>query len=240
MTTQGKRRIGRKLGLIIPSVNTTIEPDFAWAAPPDISVHAARVMLHATTPEGLRAMNREVEGAARLIGSINPDVVAFACTSGTFLDGEAALDSQIAAIAALVQCPVIATSRAMIEACRALGLRRIALVTPYLDVINEAERAFFSHHGFDIVACEGLGLSGKAIREVGPRDIMALVRRADVPEADGVFVSCTDFRILEVAEILERVLGKPVLTSNQVTLWAVLRALKKGSRIPGLGRLLAA
>lgn len=81
----------RRVGLIVPSVNAVIEPDFAAVGLSGISFHATRVMLRETTPEGLRAMNVGVEAAAELIASVTPDVVAFACTSGTFIDGDAGL-----------------------------------------------------------------------------------------------------------------------------------------------------
>jgi maleate isomerase len=238
--TRRIRPEGRRVGLIVPSVNAVIEPDFAWAAPQGVTFHAARVMLRETTPEGLRAMNAGVAAAAELIASVAPAVVAFACTAGTFLEGEAGLTRQIAAIEELVDCPVVATSRAIIEAMRVLAVRRVALATPYLDVINEAERDFFISHGLTVTAMRGLGLSGKAIREVPPAKVMDLVRATDTPNSEVVFVSCTDFRAFEVIDALERELGKPVLTSNQVTLWGILRALGGTPVVPGFGRLLAA
>jgi len=229
---------GRRVGLIVPSVNATIEPEFAWMAPGGISFHAARIMLRETTEEGLRAMNADIGVAADLIASVSPDVVAYACTSGSFLEGAAGLRRQVDLIADIVRCPVVATSAALIEAVEALSIRRLALATPYLDSINRIERRFLEEHGIDVVAVEGLGLSGKAIREVPPKTVVELVSRADRPQADGIFVSCTDFRALEVVDELERLLGKPVLTSNQVTLWAILRALDLHPQVVGFGRLL--
>jgi len=93
------KRGAHRVGVIIPSVNATTEPDFAWAGPAGISFHAMRVMLHETTPDGLRAMNTELDGAAHRIASVTPDVVAYACTAGTFLEGKAALTQQIERIA---------------------------------------------------------------------------------------------------------------------------------------------
>jgi maleate cis-trans isomerase len=235
-----RREGGRRVGLIVPSVNATIEPDYAWAAPPGLSFHTTRVMLRETTPQGVRAMNAGIEEAAHLIASVSPDVVAFACTSGSFVDGEAGLTRQLETIASIVNCPVVLTSRCMVEALRTLGIRRIALVTPYLDAINEAECSFLKGHGLEMTAVRGLGLSGQAIREVAPEDIVALVRDADSPDAEAVFVSCTDFRAFEVIDTLERVLRKPVLSSNQVTLWGILRALQRKPDLTGFGRLLAA
>jgi len=84
----------------------------------------------------------------------------------------------------------------------------------------------------------GLGLSGSAIREVAPERVVELARATDSADAQALFISCTDLRALETIEHLEAVLGKPVLTSNQVTVWAVLRALRRPISVPGFGRLL--
>jgi maleate cis-trans isomerase len=228
---------GVRIGLIIPSVNTTIEPEFARLAPEGFSFHAARVMLRETTPEGLRAMNAELSSAARLVASVTPRVVGYACTSGSFLAGAEGLARQVAEIGAITGCAVVATSAAMIEALRALGLRRIALATPYLDVLNRIEKDYFESQGISVVSLRGLGLSGAAIREVPPEEVCRLVRSADHPDADGIFVSCTDFRAAETVALLESELGKPVLTSNLVTLWALLRSCGHALRRADLGRL---
>jgi maleate cis-trans isomerase len=230
---------GRRVGIIVPSVNATIEPELAWLAIPEVSFHATRVMLRETTPEGVRAMNMQLVDAARLIGSVGPEVVAYACTSGSFLDGPRALQEQIALIGNIVACPVVATSSAMVEAMRSLSLRRVALATPYLDSINEAEQRFLEAHGIEVVAVRGLGLSGSAIREVTPARVVELARATDTSEAQALFISCTDLRALETVEYLEAALGKPVLTSNQVTVWAVLRALRRPTVVPGFGGLLS-
>jgi maleate isomerase len=90
-----------------------------------------------------------------------------------------------------------------------------------------------------VPSTRGLGLSGKAIREVMPDKVARLIRDADTADSEAIFVSCTDFRALEVVDSLERELRKPILTSNQVTLWGVLRALGRTTSVPGYGRLLA-
>lgn len=229
----------RRVGLIIPSVNAVIEPDYAAAAPQGLTFHSTRVMLGETTPEGLRAMNAGVAAAAELIASVTPEVVAYACTSGTFIDGADGLTRQVAMIEKVVGCAVVATSRCMVEAIKSLGVTRIALATPYLDSINHAEKAFLEDNGLTVTAVKGLGLSGKAIREVAPEDVASLVRGADTPDSHAIFVSCTDFRAMEIVGFLEAECHKPVLTSNQVTLWGLLRALRRAPSVPGYGMLLA-
>jgi maleate isomerase len=226
-----------RLGLIIPSVNAVIEPEFARIAPEGFSFHAARVMLRETTPEGIRAMNTEVTSAARLVASVNPKAVAYACTTGSFLEGVDATRRQVAEISTITGCPVIATSAAMVEALRELKVRKIALATPYLDVMNEIEKRYLEAQGFEVVSMRGLQLSGKAIREVQPDRILEFVRTVNNKEAEAMFVSCTDFRAIEAVPALEAELGKPVLTSNSVTLWALMRACGHSLRRAELGRL---
>jgi maleate isomerase len=230
---------GAKVGLILPSVNTTTEPEFVWAAPPGISFHATRVFMNVTTPEALRSMNKEVRRAAELLATLSPHVVAYACTAGSFVDGPEATAALLAEMREIVGCPVVATSAAMVAALRHLGVTRMALATPYPQDVTEFERQFFLASGFDVRACECLGRSGADVRPTTFEEIMELVRRVDRPDAQAIFVSCTDLRAFEMVELLESELGKPVLTSNQVTLWAILQVLRHGRPLSGHGRLLA-
>ena len=228
-----------RIGLIIPSVNATIEPEFYRVAPRGFSFHSVRIMLRETTPSGLRAMNQELDSALELLVSLAPSVIAYACTSGSFLEGPRGLEKLVAKLRAESACPVVATSAAMLDALRHLEISRLALATPYIDSVNEAERGFLEDSGFQVVACRGLGLSGTAIREVQPERVRALALEADHADAQALFISCTDLRALETVADLEKDLGKPVLTSNQVTLWALLRICGHDLGLPGLGRLLA-
>ena len=201
---------GRRVGIIVPSVNATIEPELAWLAIPEVSFHATRVMLRETTPEGVRAMNAQLVDAARLIGSVGPEVVAYACTSGSFLDGPRALQEQIALIGNIVACPVVATSSAMVEAMRSCPCGELRLPPPTLIRLTRPSNAFSKRDGIEVVAVRGLGLSGSAIREVTPARVVELARATDTSEAQALFISCTDLRALETVEYLEAALGKPV------------------------------
>ncbi len=228
-----------KIGLILPSVNCIMEPEFYGVAPPGISFHTTRVLLTETTPEALVAMEEDLESAGRLLATVRPHAVAYACTSGSFVKG-LGWDKVIAEkIESITGCPAITTSTAMIQALEVLDIHRVALATPYLDRVNELESAFLSQNGIEVVACKGLGLSGPTIREQTPERVYDLAKDVNSPEAEGVFISCTDFRAMEVIDTLERDLGKPVTSSNQVTLWALLNILKHPGRVTGYGRLLA-
>jgi maleate cis-trans isomerase len=229
---------GVKVGLIVPSVNTTTEPEFSWMAPRNVSFHAARVFMNTTTPDALRAMNAEVRDAGRLLATLSPDVVAYACTAGSFIDGLDATHTLVEELRGVVGCPVVATSIAMIEALRELGVSRVALATPYPRDVSELEAQFLAGNGFKVVSHECLGRSGADVRPTQFDEIIDLVQRVDRPEAQAIFVSCTDLRALEVIRELERQLAKPILTSNQVTFWAVMRTLNISARIDDFGMLL--
>ena len=128
---------------------------------------------------------------------------------------------------------------AVIAALRRLDVVRMALATPYPGDVTDCERRFFVANGFDVVSCNYLGRSGAGVRPTTFDEIIALVRRVDRPEVQAIFISCTDLRVLELVDMLEQELSKPVLTSNQVTLWAILEALGRRDTVPGYGRLLA-
>jgi maleate isomerase len=228
---------GKKVGLIIPSVNTTTEPEFAWLAPPQISFHAARVFMNVTSPEALREMNAEVYHAARLLATLSPHALAYVCTAGSFVDGSQGTRALLDDLGSVVDCPVVATSAVLIEALRHLDITRLGLATPYPEDVTEAERRFLMNSGIDVVSCECLGRSGAEVRRTTFDEILALVRAVDKPVAQAIFISCTDLRATEMIGHLEREFHKPILTSNLVTLWGILGALGFADPLVSLGQL---
>jgi maleate isomerase len=233
-------RIGRtKIGLILPSVNCITEPEYYRVAPTGMSFHSARVFLMETTPAGLMKMEEDLESACRLIATVSPHAVAYCCTSGSLIRGLGYDRVLIDRIQPLVGCPAITMATAMVEGLRAMGIRRVTVATPYLDVVNEREEDFLNKSGFEVVACKGLQKSGPAVREQTPEQVYELVKSIDTAQSDGVFISCADFRAMEVIETLEKELGKPVVTGNQSTLWALLKMISYPGNVKGYGRLLA-
>ncbi|WP_154678244.1 maleate cis-trans isomerase family protein [Paraburkholderia nodosa] len=226
MTTD-PRMTGPRVGLILPSLNTTTEPDFIRHAPSDVGIFATRVFMKVSTPDDLRAMNAQLDNASKMIASVIPDVVVYACTSGTFLDGNSALAEITSRIESLTSCPAITTSGALLDALAALSVSKLAIAAPYPEDVTAAECSFFASNGYDVVSSRALLRSGHEIRKISAAEIARLVLDADSPDADAIVVSCTDLRAFELVADLEKKVRKPVLTSNQATLWAVLRQLKK-------------
>ena len=230
----------KKLGLILPSSNTTTEPDFHRVLPDNVSLHTSRIWVVDVTHDGLEEMNRDAELAARYVGTTEPHAIAYACTSGSFIGGpgyDQALLARISAEAGGVAS--VGTSPSMVEALRAVGVTRVAVVTPYTDTINEGLTTFLAAHGFDVATMAGQQIvSNLEIGDQSPEAILAFARANLDPSAEGYFLSCTNWRSMEIVDQLERESGKPVVTSNQATVWAALRALAVSEPIDGYGRLL--
>jgi maleate isomerase len=154
-------------------------------------------------------------------------VVAYACTSGSFVDGvagEEALRRTMEGAGARVACT---TSGALIDALNVLGVSRLAIATPYVEPVNRRLVGYLAENEVQTVSSQGLGLLGHIWR-VTYAEIVEIVRAVDDDEADALFISCTNLPSY----------GKPVLTANQVTMWAALRAM--GREAVGGGRLLHA
>ncbi len=228
----------QRLGIIIPSSNTTVETEFSSALQgTDVSVHYARVHLNDVTVEGLEGMEAELDGAARLLKDAEVDVVAFACTSGSLIKGlgyDALLAKRISEAAG---CPALTTSGAVVDALKALKVRKICLATPYLQEVTDREVSFLERNGFQVLNSQSLNIKENLkIGNLTPDDAQALAKTVDSNDADAIFISCTNFRTFEVLSALERQLGKPVVSSNSATLWAALRLMKAKSAV-SLGRL---
>ncbi len=230
-----------RIGLIIPSSNTTMEPEFWKMAPEGVSIHTSRVRLVEVTPEALKLMAAEAARAAEELATAEVDVVVYGCTSGSLLDGiewEERLRREIRERAGV---EAITTAQAVVEALKALGVRRVAVATPYVDEINAKEKAFLERSGFTVVRIKGLGIVrntdiGRQPPWVAYRLAKEVAREAG-PSVDGVFISCTNFRTIEVIEPLEAELQLPVVSSNTASMRLALRTLGIRDRL-GYGRLL--
>lgn len=214
-----------RLGLIVLSTDLTTERDAARIVPHDrAAVHVARVPFrNPTTPENLRRMGPLLTRAAELILPDEPlAAIYYACTSASVVIGDAAVAAAIHATRPGV--PVVTPTLASLDAFAALGVRRIALVTPYLPETTAPMVAYFTRAGLDIVAARCLGLEDdRDMARVSARTIIDAVLAADCDAAQAVFLSCTALPTLGVIATLETRLGKPVVTSNQAGLWRMLR-----------------
>lgn len=229
----------RRIGLLVPSSNTTVEPEFYRALPPHITLHVARLHLTQITPESILGMVADLEAHSRSLASADVDVIVLGATAPSFLKG-LGYDREIAQrIEAATGKRATTTSTALLEAIRHLKLQRVVLGSAYDDKVNGIARAFLEANGVTVLDAQGLGLVDNL--EVGRLDdatAYELARRVDRPDAQGIVLACTNWRTMGVIERLEQELHKPVISTTQVSVWAALRMLGEEEGVAGYGRLL--
>jgi maleate isomerase len=231
----------RGVGVVTPFDMALDRELWRWV-PEEVSLYLTR------TPQVAEPVSLELAEAvgdeaavARATGEVlvpEPLVVAYACTSGSFVHGVEGERRLVAAMRAAGAPAAVTTSGALLEALAALGVRRLAVATPYVESVTARLHDYLAEAGVTTVSGAHLGLEA-GIWKVPYETTARLVREADSPGADAVFVSCTNLPTYELVAPLERELGKPVLTANQVTLWAALRMADAAAVGPGQ-RLLAA
>ena len=230
-----------KIGVIVPSTNTVAEPEFNLMAPPGVSIHGARIMLLGkATEQSYYKMGDETSRAAAELGTAEVDVIAWACTSGSIVVPASKLEGMIVEASGI---PAVSTINSVIKALKAVGAKTVALGTPYVTFVNEAEVKFLKDKGYKVAAWYGLGLGEtqeerRGIGRVPPESLFRLARYIDRPQVDTVFLSCTNLATVEMIADLEADLGKTVITSNLATFWNSLRTAGIRDRIEGFGRLL--
>jgi len=227
-----------RLGCIIPSTNTVVESEFNRMKPDGVSVHAARAFMLQVTLEELRKLADNAEQAARDLATAQVKTIVFACTSGSFFGGPSWERDLVTRLERVSSTRVITTSGAVTEALKTLGCRKITLVTPYTDAINQREQDFLVQKGFDVLGVRGLQrVVNTEIGRLTPQDAYRLAKETFVPGSDALFISCTDFRTIEVIDQFEFELDVPVVSSNQASFWHALRTSGITDAVKGYGQL---
>lgn len=228
-----------RIGLLVPSSNTTVEPEFYRALPPSVTLHTARLYLTEIVPEAILDMVRDMEQQARLLASADVDVIVLGATAPSFLKG-LGYDRELAAkIEKATGKRATTTSTALIEALQQLGAKRVALGSAYDERVNAIAKSFLEANGFTVVAAQGLGLvDNLVVGRLSGDTAYELGRKVDRPDAEAIVLACTNWKTMDAIERLERDLGKPVVTTTQATIWAALRIVGGVPGVSGYGRLL--
>ena len=229
------------IGLITLSTDNVIEAEVLSFLPKvGVALYRSRIPVAArNTPEGLAAMAPHIGTVAELLlPDDRLDVVAFGCTSGSMVIGPDGVAAAIHAVRPGV--PVSNPVSAALDGLRALGARRIALLTPYPDRTNAVVGDYVAGQGFEIVAKGSFKQSGGPfIARIPPEDIYEAGVALGGNEVDALFVSCTALRVSSVLERIEDRIGKPVVASNQALAWDCLRRAGIDDAVPNAGRLFA-
>lgn len=240
-----------RIGLVVPSSNVTVETEMpailARHPSADFSFHSTRMRMHTVSPAGLAAMNAQRERCVMEIADASPEVILYACLVAVMVGGpgehrrvESAVAEQLATGGS--EALVRSSAGALAEGLRALGARRVALVTPYLKPLAQQVVEYLEAEGFEIADWRALEVSDN--NEVGciPGErVMAAARSLDLSDVDALVLSCcVQMPSLSLIEPAEQEFGIPVLSAATAGAYSILRSLGLDVSIDGAGSLLRA
>jgi maleate isomerase len=226
-----------RIGLIIPSANSLTEPQFHRYLPPEVSAHIARLRMAGKFRKPLEELKPSLIEAAEALSDVRPALIVFHCTANSMENGPAHEAAIVDIIKQASGCPTISTAEAITRAFDKVGIKKLVLISPYVKATNEHEVSYLAEAGYTVLHELGLGLESHAYAKVTPEEWKKVVKENTRAEADGYFLSCTNTRMIEAIDDLEKDLDKPVINSNQATLWACLKRLGLKHSDPQLGRL---
>jgi maleate isomerase len=210
-----------RIGLIVPSSNTVMEPDFHRHFTPPNVVSTTRILLERVTREAeIRMLREDLPRAVQLIKTTAPDVVVFGCTSAGSLQGLVHDDGIGAMIEKQTGAKTITVLRAIIQQLASIGPKKIAVLTPYVEDLTRSIARCIAEAGFTVVKAAGMGIQQNLeIGKVTPAEIVKFAEsQLGGIEADCVFLSCTNWRAIETIDQLRTKLGIPIVTSNQAAI----------------------
>jgi maleate isomerase len=216
-----------RIGLLVPSSNTVMENDLhAHLDKARYTVHTARMYLEHTTAEAERLMlDRDAPSAADLVGTARPDVLVFGCTSAGSLGGVAHDRRYCDDLGERAGCRGIGVMSSLVDRVREHGLRRVAVITPYIDELTASVARGLAGDDLDVVTSAGMGISvnidlARPTPEEITRFVLASISGAEI---DGIVISCTNFRSLDARTAITAQTGLPVITSNSAVLDTIER-----------------
>lgn len=235
-----------RIGVLVPPGNPTVEPEMYRMAPAGVSIHFARFDPGDDTREpggadGLeertRAMLTGLAAPARAIAAVKPAVVVLAHTGVSYVNGFANEQALIDRLAKLAGATAVTAARSIQLALEHLGIKKLALGTPYPEAMSALGKAYWQAAGFKVVGYRRLeGVSN--IYDESEERAYRLAREADAADAEAVLVSGTGLPTIGMLDRLEQDLGKPAVTSMQASLWQALRLAGLREPVTGFGRLL--
>ena len=202
-------------------------------------VHTASPNLHRIDETQVTGSREYLLAGAEELRPHGVDVCLWACTSASFAFGVEGARRQVQDLAEALGVPVSSTSLAFLSACNALGLKRVAVAATYPEALSSLFRDFLETDGREVVHMGCLDVwSGDESALIGREEVLRFARANDHPDAEAVLIPDTALHTADFLPELETVVGKTVLTANQVTMWEALRLADKLTPQSDLGRLM--
>lgn len=245
MDVLGYRRL---FGVLGPSTNTVVQPDYDDMRPPGVTNHYSRIFTpnaqaisNETFYAGTLKISAGVLDAVRSVMTCEPDYLVMGMSAITFYGGAKGADQFVEMIEKAAGVGVSVGSHACAEALKAYGgIKRIAFFSPYYPVANAEVRNYFKDRGFETVRDMPLQApSWTSIAQITEARCREVLRELDGPDVDAILQVGTNLSMLRLAAAAELWLGKPVIAINTATYWHALRVNGIDDRIQGFGRLLA-
>ncbi len=239
VTPKYNSEINFKVGLIALSTDFMIEKDFKKILENmkiDLFVNRIR-SYHTLTRENLIKMSDSVTEVSKdILPNERLDCVVYGCTSGTIASGYNSIKEKINL--AKPEAKVITPSSAAINALKKMGVKKIAIFTPYSEKLNKQVVDYFKTENFNVLSNSYFDiLNDNDIAKVDPEYLFQVITKMDISDSEAIFISCTNLPALDIIDKLEKKLNKIVLSSNQVLIWDTLKSINQKKTVNGFGRL---
>jgi maleate isomerase len=228
-----------RIGLIATAPGNSTEKEFNKYRPDGVAVLTTRIPLTSSTVEGIRKMNEYINASAEMLtASGHVDMLLLSSTAGSFVNGIEWEKEMVKELSDKYKVPVLTSCACILQAFEALNIKSVTIFTPSSASLYNAEKAYFEACGISFAAEYSMNLAAPSdILRISPLDIFKIIRQTDVPDSDAIFLSCSGLHVAHMIEVMEKDFGKPVIASNQCSLWGALKLLKVNHKNPALGKL---
>lgn len=230
------------IGMLIPATNTAVEIDMNRVLPKNYQVHVGRLRVSSVDEAGWREHDADIDYQAQLLGTLKPEAMILLQTAASFY-GEEGYDAAVTQrIESIAGTRAYTTASSIGRAMKALGARRVAMLSPYnADLVARGKRFWERHHGLTFVGVDSFNMTDPmAITRLGPEPATEALARLATLEPEAIVIAGGAYHVMDSIDAWERRFGIPIVATNQAAIWAIVNAVQGTERIEGYGRLLAA
>ena len=228
-----------RLGVLVPSAIVATEPEFNLMTPKGVSIHYHRTPFRGGGLKDLEKAETGMLDAIEPLMHIQPSAIAISGTALSFVGGYASDRKLIKKINERYgKMPATTTATAVIAALNRFGVKKVVVATPYMEEVARTAAKFVEDSGIEVLNFNWRNKkTALEISDISLAELPSMVKEVESSESDAILISCTALHTVEAIEALEKEFEKPVITSNQATMWHLLRLTSVNDKIEGFGRL---